>query len=402
MLINNVADSRYADAIARQTISGYWTVADRHFFNKAECFRYASSIKNYNISYNWFRSTFDSLDWTTESFLNLDKLYLERALQIRNKYKHVMLAFSGGIDSTNILDTFLENNIQLDEIVCWYPLKVIENLLPKFDYNNKDPNNLIFEYVMACAPRLKQISVSHPNIKITLLDSTQDAIELVSSSDAISMAMSGISMNPVLAGQLKLAKYMKDIAEKNESICCVVGSDKPKIIYDPITRKFGTHQHDFPNIICKTSVDGYVPVMESFYWSPDLPQIFYAQSWALKRALVPLLSVEEHPAEIKQISSFTHDGKIKIDEHTDIVKRVLYKNFNPALWQVPKTPSIFYQSNAAWFFNKDGITDERTQSFFNGQFKEWIHGIDDCLIEREPNGRPKWFRHCFTSPRWLT
>jgi len=48
---------------------------------------------------------------------SLDFLYALRARQLREKYDYLVLYFSGGADSTNILKTFIDNNIFLDEIV---------------------------------------------------------------------------------------------------------------------------------------------------------------------------------------------------------------------------------------------------------------------------------------------
>ena len=96
------------------------------FFNKIECLQYASKIKNYKVSYHLFDSAYEALDWTAEPKSSLDELYKLRAWQIRDKYKYVVLAFSGGADSSNVLDTFIENNIPLDEIVTYYPIKAIE------------------------------------------------------------------------------------------------------------------------------------------------------------------------------------------------------------------------------------------------------------------------------------
>jgi len=47
----------------------------------------------------------------------LQELYLQRAIQIRNDYHYIILFYSGGADSHCILETFLLNNIFIDELV---------------------------------------------------------------------------------------------------------------------------------------------------------------------------------------------------------------------------------------------------------------------------------------------
>jgi hypothetical protein len=60
---------------------------------------------------------FDKLDWSKEPTKSLKNLYKERAEQIRSLYNYIILYFSGGSDSITVLNTFLDNNILIDEIV---------------------------------------------------------------------------------------------------------------------------------------------------------------------------------------------------------------------------------------------------------------------------------------------
>ena len=53
----------------------------------------------------------------TESF---EELCNQRAAQLRAKYDHLVLAFSGGTDSFTVYNSFVRNNIHIDHIVCHY------------------------------------------------------------------------------------------------------------------------------------------------------------------------------------------------------------------------------------------------------------------------------------------
>jgi len=59
--------------------------------------------------------------WLTNKWYNPKESFLEllkqRALQLRNSYKYLILYYSGGSDSATVLQTFINNNIPLDEIV---------------------------------------------------------------------------------------------------------------------------------------------------------------------------------------------------------------------------------------------------------------------------------------------
>ena len=56
---------------------------------------------------------FSAHDWKQEPQESLVELYRRRAQQIRDRYDYLVLFYSGGADSTNILQTFINNDIKL-------------------------------------------------------------------------------------------------------------------------------------------------------------------------------------------------------------------------------------------------------------------------------------------------
>ena len=73
---------------------------------------------NNEMVYFYYRDEeYDKINWKIEPSENLAQLYKERAQQIRDTYDYVVLCYSGGIDSTNVLESFYYNNIHIDEIV---------------------------------------------------------------------------------------------------------------------------------------------------------------------------------------------------------------------------------------------------------------------------------------------
>lgn len=62
-------------------------------------------------------SEYDHVDWKTEPTESWKDLLKQRAQQLRDSYDHIVLHFSGGSDSTTVLNAFTENNIHLDEII---------------------------------------------------------------------------------------------------------------------------------------------------------------------------------------------------------------------------------------------------------------------------------------------
>lgn len=94
-------------------------VTKQKFYSRMDIVRssdYCKAIQNGNIVSKYGR-TYDEVDWTKEPIESLSTLSYQRALQLRYKYSYIILYFSGGSDSTTVLNTFVNNNIPIDEIV---------------------------------------------------------------------------------------------------------------------------------------------------------------------------------------------------------------------------------------------------------------------------------------------
>ena len=103
---------------------------------------------------------FSKLDWFNEPFEDLDTLYTLRAKQLRDEYEYLVLCFSGGTDSTHVLETFYYNNIHIDEIVSVGALSQDNS-----ENSSENMNMLIRSNVI---PRLKGYDLS--KTKITVVD----------------------------------------------------------------------------------------------------------------------------------------------------------------------------------------------------------------------------------------
>lgn len=60
-----------------------------------------------------------NVDWSIEPIESIQQLCYVRALQLRETYDHIILYYSGGPDSSTVLQTFREHNIPLDEVVFY-------------------------------------------------------------------------------------------------------------------------------------------------------------------------------------------------------------------------------------------------------------------------------------------
>ncbi len=394
-------DKILAERISFETGRGYWSVGGKMFFNKAQCLKYASRIKNENVAFHFLDPVYRTLDWTKEPSEDISVLYRTRAEQIRSSYDYVVLFFSGGADSRNILDTFLDNNLHIDEIVSFYPVNIVEKSLNTFSVLDKKSENLMFEYTMAAEPKLREVEKRSPKTKITVVDYTDFTVNFILNGKMNKVFQGGIAADPFHVGHYYYAEQLRKVSE-TKNVCAVTGFDKPRMIYDMLTDKFGLVFHDFLNIFGNFSIDsldGYLPKIEHFYFTPSMPTITQKQCFDLAKRLRAsrMLNVENS----KHVLIRCRENRFLIyDPHTDFFKSVIYPKWTPDLWQADKdTVNYFFQSQTNWFHSTE-YTDKRARDYYKGQVDELVSGVDECYLERN-NGRVCKFKDYMTAPIWF-
>jgi hypothetical protein len=97
--------------------SFYYSSDKTTFQNKFEALKHRRSTNN-AVYFYYNDDVWANIDWTQEPPGSLEFHYKNQAQRIRDAYDYVVLFYSGGYDSTNILETFHFNNIKLDKVVC--------------------------------------------------------------------------------------------------------------------------------------------------------------------------------------------------------------------------------------------------------------------------------------------
>jgi hypothetical protein len=382
-------DYNTARLIAAQKNSGFWQTENRCFFNKTECLRYASKLKTDKVSFHFYDEVYGSYDWKKEPTESLEELYKERAIQLREKYKHLVLMISGGADSTTMLQSFLKNNIKVDELVCVFPLAAIEKKKHEFDPTDRSAKNYMFEYTHAAYPILKSVSKSHPEIKITVLDYINDSIDMVGNNDFYKLSQSGSLMAVHLAYQYTAQKYVMSL---NKDSTLVYAIDKPRIKYHRETKKFVSTFPDFSTVYGHFDYEvfgGSQPKIEYFYYTPDLAKIVIKQSIMIKNYLESISIIDNIDSPLYQGLVTRRKGNIlyDINVHHDLIKKTIYKDWNTEIFQAKKSTSIFHTEMQTWFFDQD-LVSQRLQDFFEGQMDELLTGVNRNWIIYTPENKP--------------
>lgn len=153
----------------------YYTVENQKLSTKLYAVLASKHLK-YEYEINWhlpnFEKEFFKIDLLKEPEKSLDQLYKQRAEQLRNDYDYLILHYSGGHDSHNILETFMLNNIFIDEIL----------ILNQFDKSFRQKlENANFEFLHQTAyeaefsaiPLAKHfIDTYSPKTKLTIVENS--------------------------------------------------------------------------------------------------------------------------------------------------------------------------------------------------------------------------------------
>lgn len=395
MLTNKIL----AEKIGLEKRCGYWECNKTYFFNKVECFKYASKIKNYNITYHFYDIVYKTLNWSIEPKESLDEMYKRRAQQLRDKYDYLILSFSGGADSSNILHIFINNNIKLDEVYCEYPISPLDKTKHKFNGNRDDASLITFEWYTAAKPALEKLAITNPEIKITVDDVSSDAVDAIEKCQVYKWFRSGSSVNPNTMKYYRMYEIARD-REKFGRVGCITGLDKPRISFDPKTKSFFSSYSDFNNIFSEfpnEAFNGYQANVEFFYYAYEYPELNQKQCFAIKNAILELLHNNFDVSFYRDLLyAVKPNGIHAYDIHHDFFKKILYKTWDTDIWQAKKSSNFFYPPVSQWFYDKD-ITTDRTRDYYDKQILELIHEVDNEFITYE-NGKPHSLKSYMSQP----
>jgi hypothetical protein len=340
--------------INRQDQFGYYTVGNLTTYSKFEAM-IAEEKTGQKLVWNFNDQVYGQYDWTYEPEETLEELYRQRAQQIRDQYDYVVLWFSGGADSNNILNAFLDNDIKIDEIASCTNYRATGD---KTNHLNGEIFHLatyLAESAQARQPGLKYTIFDH--LDYTLNFYIQDTNKL----DWIYRAGGHQSPNIVLKQYMKLnTPHWQKLFDSGKRVCFIAGVDKPWV-----SRLNGQYYFRF--------IDTYIDDAagpgsqmdnlpqehnDSFYWSPELPKLVIKQAHIIKRYIAasdlndPAAGFVTDKSLIKSAPRIHIVGKGTDNWYmtTDRMHDLIYPNWVVNPFQA-KSPSIVLSKRDTWFFD---------------------------------------------------
>jgi len=296
---------------------GYYTVGNEQFTSKTAAV-YESWRSNQPIKWHYHNEIFDHFYQNnpphTLGKQNLESLYRERAQQLRDKYDYLILHYSGGSDSHNILMTFLNNNIKLDEVFNRRH-DSIESKIYIPDPHNFSNNNFQSEWDYAALPTLRWLARTHPEIKITTSAMFDTPVDQVLNDDTFATATHWPGLINLYRSQA-VSPSEQELRFSRKRIANILGNDKPIVYKKENTCLMAFSDAGLPNpaIDCSNK--------ESFYWSPDFPQLSFNQAYQVFQYYL------ENPLDQWLIEKETqlNETAFARNKKDAITKQIIYKD----------------------------------------------------------------------------
>lgn len=377
------------------THQGYYIVNGVKYFDKIQAILEANKTLA-DIEWNFHEEKLRSIKWYIEPPLPLTTYYKLRAEQIRNEYDYVVIMFSGGADSRNVINSFLNNGVKIDEIVSSIPETGLNNYQP--NSQNLDAENAASEWELSVYPFLKNISNFYPNIKITSNDLFKNILDY-KTDEWLYQSSDWIHPSTVARYKLENLKHIKNLAEQGKKIGIIYGIDKPFLTYENNNWLASTIYDLTVNVATKPFDNDYSNVdVVLFYYTADLPELMVKQAHVLARWLnlpqnknIQKLIADNRP-ENRASMNYT-SNRIRGSHYQKAIIPCIYPETNmQGVFQAHKSPHNFMASLDGWFYDLHKNT--KIYQMIDSDFRLFYKNINEKYLNSDKTGF-MMFKHIF-------
>ena len=341
MIFNNQIDIPNAEL-------GYYSCNNLYFNSKIQACIYGTTNKQ-PIKWHFNDDIFDNYPWEIEPTETLDELYDCRAREIREKYDYVMLAFSGGGDSNNVLESFLRQGLLIDEIVT--NVMGDYNSVTVFDPKVIDNWNEAAEFKFQTLPRLEHVKNVSPRTKITILDLSLYAVKFFSEQKDeswLEYTRERLNVSGLMRHNFIHFNEVRKQFDKGKKIAMVLGIEKPRTRINRegvMTMFFGDQAVNIATTQ-EFMFDYSNAHVENFYWHPTCASMIAKQVHVIKRFLES--TPEMIPVWTPSISGDFQ--RMFRSVHERVLRPILYSStWHKSYWQANKSTLDWYSEIDNWF-----------------------------------------------------
>jgi hypothetical protein len=327
---------------------GYWQSGNEKFINKYQSLLHATKNNLRLPKYKFFDSVWENFDRSLLGTVSLKELYRQRAQQLRDKYDYLILYFSGGADSYNVLRSFIDNGIELDEIcVKWCADTIDNNKIYVPTTHEQSAYNFLSEWDYAIHPVLTEISKTNPEIKIEIVDWFKDK-QLIGAEETFTRVNHN---HEVEITSLAVWSPNEEIMlNKGKTVGSVYGIDKPTVWFE----NNKAYMFFYDAALCMGTPN---PInifgTEYFYYAHEMPLLTFEMAYCAYQAFI----TDKELNKIKY-SLVTRDnlsfGLIAYQQQQKQLRTVLYNNWTNR-FQVYKSVIVDRSDKHHWIYENSEL-----------------------------------------------
>lgn len=372
---------------------GYYTVGNKQFDKKIEALLYATKVyyllgKTHEpkslVRWYFNDDVFSQYDWKIEPEQSLKTLYHQRAKQLRALYDYIIISYSGGADSHNIVMSFLDQGLHIDELYVLM-MERDTNEWTSIDINNPSSSlSYVSDNYFQTVPRLKEITNRSPNTKIRYLDMTKLIYKVFQDFKDPSWVLNmREELNPTDVTRYAYSYFseFRKSLDKYKSVGMLVGIDKPKIVVDSsdglVYLKF------VDRLTNAVPIGEYIKeysntTTEFFYWSPDACDLICKQAHTVKKWLEAtpdmLRFYASRPSMLmdKNLGNAIDYGRVFTER---MLVPIIYDTWNSQWFQATKNSRDWFLECDNWFIKGAIGTLEHAK---------WLEGIKYIVNNARP------------------
>jgi hypothetical protein len=361
---------------------GYFSVGNQNLYSKLDAIQ-MSMRTGESVQWHFNDDVFKKQDWTAEPETDIKTMYRERAQAIRDQFDYVVVMFSGGADSTTILDSFIDNNIPIDEVFMHQWIK----------YQPEGADSYMnTEITYSALPYLKRKLPTAWNTTVRLHDPSDYALAQLNNADF--RQRSNREVNNIHNLQMislhhnlhrRFPEYVK-LIEQGKRIVFVWGEAKPHVTYDLEKNKhffyFEDHYAHAPQPRDQEQNDPACQ-HEQFYDDPQYPQIKIKQAHLLLNVLKQIKHRTDiffagdnlgkdstHPDNYRAISAVTYynDQRYVLDRNA--FNCAIYPDWNFLTYHQDKQPGRVIHPAHAWIERVDPVASKKWMSEYINTYSQ--------------------------------
>lgn len=334
--------------------NGYFKVGTKIFQSKICALQHASRY-NESVTWHFNEDVFTKINWRQRLNIDIRHLYRMRAQQLRDQYDYLVLAWSGGGDSTTVLKAFLDNGIRLDEVIIFWPRSLTKGkIAPAW---STQCENFLSEWEFSIQPQLDDLQQRYPDLTITVLDdiNPETLAQSKNYNWETEITKTGKYNFVTITRQQVLNKFIEQRSRQFSNIATIFGISPPQVAI-----------HDdwlvcsFTDTMCEVYLTDItaghdVRNVEFFFWTRDMPELMreqvhmildYINAYPATRKLIPCLEMQ---------SDGSMRNKWTAQEFSESWRRlrreILYPDYPKNLLQVDKPKECYTTlSWYDWFF----------------------------------------------------